>query len=74
MYFKPFRTSANRYTKAQDFLDFSARFRLTDKIAVRLQALNILDEPNVFYRPTTDSLAQADYSGRRLFLGLDARF
>lgn len=74
MYFKPFRNDANRYTASQGFLDFSARYRFNKLIAARFQALNILDEPNIFYRPTTDSFAQADYSGRRLFLGLDFYF
>lgn len=73
-YFKPFRVSANRYTKAQDFLDFSARFRISKNITARIQALNLLDEPNISYRPTSDSLAQADYSGRRMFVGIEAKF
>ncbi|MEO1245218.1 MAG: TonB-dependent receptor [Pseudomonadota bacterium] len=73
-YFKPFRANANRFTDSQDFLDFSASFDLTDILELRFQALNLLDEPNVFFRPTGDSLAQADYSGRRIFLGLRARF
>ncbi|PCI46618.1 MAG: hypothetical protein COB49_08195 [Alphaproteobacteria bacterium] len=73
-YFKPFRTSANRFTRAQGFLDFSASFDLTEVLQLRVQGLNLLDEPNIFYRPTRDSLAQADYSGRRFFVGLRARF
>lgn len=73
-YFKPFRADANRFTESQDFLDLSARFEITDRITARVQALNLLDEPNIFNRPTTDSLAQADYSGTRWFLGLEATF
>jgi len=73
-YFKPFRSAANRYTEAQDFLDFSASYDITDDIEIRFQGLNLLDEPNIFYRPTRDSLAQADYSGRRFFVGLRGKF
>jgi outer membrane receptor protein involved in Fe transport len=73
-YYKPFRVSSLRYTKAQDFLDFSASFNLTDSLVLRLQALNLLDEPNVFTRPTNDSLAETTYSGTRYFVGLRAKF
>ncbi|MGB3723523.1 MAG: TonB-dependent receptor [Pacificimonas sp.] len=73
-YFKPFRVSQNRYTKAQDFVDLSASFDINKNLEVRAQVLNLFDEPNIFYRPTRDSLAQTDYSGRRYFLGLRGRF
>ncbi|WP_271077280.1 TonB-dependent receptor [Aurantiacibacter sp. MUD61] len=73
-YFKPFRTAQNRFTEDQGFLDFSASYDITDNVQVRFQVLNILDEPNIFYRPTRDSLAQSDYSGTRYFLGLRGRF
>ena len=73
-YFKPFRNDQNRFTGAQDFLDFSANYDLTRNFQLRFQALNILDEPNIMYRPTRDNLAQSDYSGRRYFVGLRGRF
>ncbi|MHA7819859.1 MAG: TonB-dependent receptor [Erythrobacter sp.] len=73
-YFKPFRSGQNRFTQDQGFLDFSTAYDLTDNVQVRFQILNILDEPNIFFRPTVDNLAQADFSGRRFFLGLRGRF
>lgn len=73
-YFKPFRTSQNRFTEGQGFLDFSASYEILDGLQARFQVLNILDEPNIFYRPTRDNLAQSDFSGRRYFLGLRGRF
>lgn len=73
-YFKPFRTSQNRFTEDQGFLDFSLNVDIVDGVQARFQVLNILDEPNIFYRPTRDSLAQADYSGRRYFFGLRGKF
>ena len=73
-YFKPFRNGQNRFTAAQDFLDFSAGVDIVKGVQARFQVLNLLDEPNVFYRPTGDSQAQADYSGRRYFVGLRGRF
>ncbi|QFT78492.1 TonB-dependent receptor [Erythrobacter sp. THAF29] len=73
-YFKPFRSDSNRFTEDQGFLDFSAAYDVLDNVQVRVQVLNILDEPNIFYRPTPDNLAQADFSGRRYFIGLRGRF
>lgn len=73
-YFKPFRSDANRFTETQGFLDFSASYDVTDNVELRVQGLNLLDEPNIFNRPTGDSLAQADYSGRRFFAGARIRF
>ncbi|MGB3167597.1 MAG: TonB-dependent receptor [Alteraurantiacibacter sp.] len=73
-YFKPFRTTSNRFADEQGFLDFSTSYDLSDNVEVRFQVLNILDEPNLLYRPTRDSLAQSDFSGTRYFLGLRGRF
>lgn len=73
-YYKPFRVSPLRYTEDQDFLDFQGSLDLGDNLEFRFAALNILDEPNIFNRPTRDSFAQADYSGSRVFLGLRGRF
>ncbi|QUL38153.1 TonB-dependent receptor [Erythrobacter sp. JK5] len=73
-YFKPFRSDQNRFTEDQGFLDFSAAYDVIDNVQVRVQVLNILDEPNIFYRPTRDNLAQSDFSGRRFFVGIRGRF
>ncbi|RIV85817.1 TonB-dependent receptor [Aurantiacibacter zhengii] len=73
-YFKPFRTTSNRFADEQGFLDFSTSYDITRNVEVRFQVLNILDEPNLMYRPTRDSLAQSDFSGRRYFVGLRGRF
>ncbi|MBL4793587.1 MAG: TonB-dependent receptor [Citromicrobium sp.] len=73
-YFKPYRSTSNRFAAEQGFLDFSTSYDLTKNLEVRFQVLNILDEPNLLYRPTRDSLAQSDFSGRRYFLGLRGRF
>ena len=73
-YFKPFRTTSNRFAAEQGFLDFSTSYDITRNVEIRFQVLNILDEPNLMYRPTRDSLAQSDFSGRRYFLGLRGRF
>ncbi|KLE32392.1 TonB-dependent receptor [Aurantiacibacter luteus] len=73
-YFKPFRSTSNRFTEDQGFLDFSASYDLADNVEVRFSLLNILDEPNLMYRPVRDSLAEASFSGTRYFLGLRAKF
>ena len=73
-YFKPFRNTSNRFADEQGFLDFSTSYDIADNVEVRFQILNLLDEPNLLYRPTRDSLAESDFSGRRFFLGLRGRF
>ena len=73
-YLKSFRVGANRYTAEQGFLDFSASYDVTDNWQVRLQGLNLLDEPNVFNRPVSDNVAEANYSGTRFFVGVRAKF
>jgi len=59
-YFKPFRNGQNRFTNSQEFLDASASYDVTKNIQLRVQALNLTDEPN--------------HSGRRYFAGVRARF
>ncbi|WP_409432036.1 TonB-dependent receptor [Litorimonas sp. RW-G-Af-16] len=73
-YFKPFRNGQNRFTNSQEFVDASASYDINKNFQIRVQALNLTDEPNLFYRPTRDNLAGADYSGRRFFVGLRGRF
>ena len=73
-YFKPFRSDQNRFTESQGFLDFSASYDVLDNVQLRFQVLNILDEPNIFYRPTMDNPSEASFTGRRYFLGLRGRF
>jgi outer membrane receptor protein involved in Fe transport len=74
MYFKPFRQDPNRYADSQDFLDMSVFYNMNEWLQFRFQALNLTDEPKVMYRPTTDSLAQADYSGRKYIIGVRVQF
>jgi len=73
-YLKSFRIGPNRYTGKQGFLDFSASYDLTKNVELRLQALNLLDEPNVFSRPVTDSVSETSYTGTRYFVSVRARF
>lgn len=73
-YFKPFRSDQNRFAESQGFLDFSTAYDILKNVQLRFQILNILDEPNIFNRPTGDSFAQADFSGRRYFVGVRGRF
>jgi iron complex outermembrane recepter protein len=73
-YFKPFRQDANRFVGTQDFIDVSASYDISKRVQLRASALNLTDEPNLMYRPTPDSLAEANFSGRRFYIGLRARF
>ena len=72
-YLKSFRIGPNRYTERQGFLDFSFTYKLNKSIQLRLQALNILDEPNVFNRPVQDNVSEASYGGARYLVGVRYR-
>lgn len=73
-FFRPFRTSSNRFNDDQGFLDYSLSINLTKGLQARFQMLNILDEPVIQNRPVNDSRAEAAFGGRRFFVGLRGRF
>lgn len=73
-YFKDYRQGALRYVGDQGFLDFSASYKINKQWRVRLSGLNLLDEPNVMYRPLANQVAEANYSGSRFFLSVQGKF
>lgn len=73
-FLRPRRNTSNRFNAAQESIDFSARYRLNRAIALRAQALNLTNEPTVYYRPVMDSLGGVEISGRRFFFGIQGRF
>jgi TonB-dependent receptor len=73
-FFRPFRTSSNRFNDDQGFLDYSFSLNLFDGLQARFQVLNITDEPVIQNRPVNDSLAEASFGGTRYFIGLRGKF
>lgn len=73
-YFKPFELNANRYVRDAGFLDLSADFRVSKQVQLRLQALNVLNQPQVMDRPVDGSVAEASYFGTTWFAGVRLRF
>ncbi|MEM7703173.1 MAG: TonB-dependent receptor [Pseudomonadota bacterium] len=73
-FFRPFRQGTNRFNAGQDFVDFSAFYNVTKNVQLRLQALNIFDEPNRQFRPVPDSRSQTEISGPLYYVGARLRF
>jgi iron complex outermembrane recepter protein len=73
-YFKPFELTANRVVKGAGFLDLSADYRINSYMQLRLQALNVLNEPQEMERPVEGSRAETSYYGTTYFLGVRLRF
>ena len=73
-YFKDYRQGALRYVSDQGFLDFQATYKIDKTWQLRFQALNLMDEPNIMNRPLKNQVAEANYSGTRLFFGVKGRF
>jgi len=72
-YFKPSGLTANRSVEAAGYLDLSASYNLTENVQVRLQALNVLDENQVMYRPVPGANTDVSYFGPSYFFGLRFR-
>jgi iron complex outermembrane receptor protein len=73
-YFKPSLLTANRYTRAAQFLDLSASYDINKHVQVRLQAINVLNEPQIMDRPVTGSITETSYSGPKFYTGVKLRF
>lgn len=73
-YFKDYRQGALRYVSDQGFLSFQATYKIDKTWQLRFQALNLRDEPNIMNRPLKNQVAEANYSGTRLFFGVKGRF
>ncbi|WP_171022284.1 TonB-dependent receptor [Thalassotalea litorea] len=70
----PFPTRTHRYVQDQDYLDFSARYKITSNVSVSLKALNLLDEPQVMTRGNDTTIADYSRSGAKFYLGVKAKF
>ena len=70
----PFPTRTHRYVQDADYLDFSAKYKITSNISVSLKALNLLNEPQVYTRGNDTTIADYSRSGPKLYFGVKAKF
>ena len=75
-YFQQFiSTPGNlRYIADNQVLEARLTYQVTDNISVRLEGINLLDEPRIQYNPTPNNLAEVNSYGPRLFAGVRAKF
>ncbi|MEI6894690.1 MAG: TonB-dependent receptor [Colwellia sp.] len=69
----PFPHKANRWVEDADYLDAAVKYKIGKHFEVSLKALNLLEEAQVKTRgPGT--VTDYSYSGRKLFIGVRAKF
>lgn len=72
-YSKP-NSNTNRSVAAAGYLNLSAQYDLTRNVQFKLQALNVLDERDVMYKPGEDAITEVSESGPQYYAGLRFRF
>ena len=70
----PFPDRSQRYVQDSDYLDFSAKYKLTKKISLSFKALNLLDETQIQTRGNDTTIADYSRSGRKFFIGAKMKF
>ena len=75
-YFQQFVSSPGiiRYIGDNSVVEARVTYEIMDNVTVRLEALNLFDEPRKNYIPTLDSLSELNSYGPRMFLGIRAKF
>ena len=75
-YFQQFiSTPGNiRYIADNEVLEARVTYEITDNVTLRVEGINLLDEPRIQYNPTPNNLAEVNSYGPRLFVGLRAKF
>ncbi|WP_157497716.1 TonB-dependent receptor [Gilvimarinus chinensis] len=72
-YLKPFGSDfgqTNRFVDDTSSVDLSLAYNLTKNLQVKMQALNLTNEPYVEYRVAQDAFTRIEYSGTKYFLGV----
>lgn len=59
-----------RYVKGNETFDFRAGIDLSRNVSLKLEALNIFNEPKITYMPVVGSTRQYHYYGSKYFVGL----
>ena len=75
-YFQQFVSSPGiiRYIGDTSVVEARATYEIMDNVTVRVEALNLFDEPRRNYIPTPDSLSELNSYGPRVFVGVRAKF
>ncbi|AKQ41350.1 hypothetical protein CP97_03825 [Aurantiacibacter atlanticus] len=75
-YFQQFVSTPGRVRYVDDTGVFEARisYDITDNIAVRLEGINLFNEPRVNYRGATDDFGAIQVYGSRYFAGIRFKF
>ena len=75
-YFQQFISSPGniRYIADNNVLEARVTYEITDNVTVRVEGINLLDEPRVQYNPTLNNLAEVNSYGPRIFVGVRAKF
>ena len=72
-YLKP-NGGTNRSVLAAGYLNLSAHYQLTERVRIKLQALNVSGTKDVFVKGGSDSIAEVSDSGPQYYGGLQFRF
>ena len=75
-FFQDFISTPQNLRFIDDATVFEARinYKLTNNIRLRLEGVNLFDEPREQFNPTLDSFAEINNFGPRYFIGITAKF
>ena len=75
-YFQQFISSPGiiRYIGDIGSVEARATYEIMDNVTLRVEALNLFDEPRMNFIPTPDSLSELNSYGPRVFVGIRAKF
>ncbi|HWU95492.1 MAG TPA: TonB-dependent receptor, partial [Sphingomonas sp.] len=72
-YYKP-NGGTNRGVQDAGYLNLSAQYDVTKNIQIKLQALNVTNTKDVFYKGGYDSIAEVSESGPQYYFGFRIRY
>ena len=72
-YYKP-NGGTNRSVQDAGYLNLSAQYDVTKNIQLKLQALNVTNTKDVFYKGGYDSIAEVSESGPQYYFGFRLRY
>lgn len=72
-YYKP-NGGTNRSVQDAGYLNLSAQYDVTKNIQLKLQALNVTNTKDVFYKGGYDSIAEVSESGPQYYFGVRIRY
>jgi len=75
-YFQPYTSNGNRLRYVGDVGVWEARasYKINDTFSVKIEAINLFDEPKKQYFYVRDNLGEVNVYGPRVFVGLKAKF